>query len=280
MTNKAYAVIQSVTGLSAPMSDLSDDFSGGSLDATKWATFSFGTGSSASQTGGEIQVSLSNSASKTSAGIWSVNTYDLTGSSAQFEVATLGDAMIAGDKTQIGMLLQVSHAQIESVSAIWTVLSEGTLYLGYYVGDTQTVATTLSYDTTNHKYLRVRESSGTIYWDTSPDASTWTNQESVADPIAVTDLYVVLYGQQFGSGVASTVAVDNFNTGVTAASYAPGVVTASAVVLSSDDATVSKFTVTANFDYGDTVETIREDVAAAIRTAASDATLEVEFIAG
>lgn len=37
-----------------------------------------------------------------------------------------------------------------------------------------------TYSSTSHAYWRIRESSGTIYFDTSPDRSTWTNQWSTS----------------------------------------------------------------------------------------------------
>jgi hypothetical protein len=38
--------------------------------------------------------------------------------------------------------------------------------------------TFITFNATNHKYLRIRESAGVLYWDTSPDGTTWTQQRS------------------------------------------------------------------------------------------------------
>jgi hypothetical protein len=44
------------------------------------------------------------------------------------------------------------------------------------------IGTQIVYSLTTHKYLRIRETGSTIYLDTSPDASTWTNRWSLARP--------------------------------------------------------------------------------------------------
>lgn len=42
-----------------------------------------------------------------------------------------------------------------------------------------------TYNATNHLWWRMRESGGTVYWDTSPDGLTWTNLGSVAHQLSV-----------------------------------------------------------------------------------------------
>lgn len=37
----------------------------------------------------------------------------------------------------------------------------------------------LAYNPTNHRWLRIRDSSGTILWETSPDGNTWTTQRTL-----------------------------------------------------------------------------------------------------
>jgi hypothetical protein len=43
-----------------------------------------------------------------------------------------------------------------------------------------TSETSVTYDSTNHRWLRMRESGGTIYWDTSADGFTLTNQRNAS----------------------------------------------------------------------------------------------------
>lgn len=43
-------------------------------------------------------------------------------------------------------------------------------------------ATTVTYNATTHKFLRLREDGTNVYWDTSPDGTTWTNRRTLATP--------------------------------------------------------------------------------------------------
>lgn len=44
----------------------------------------------------------------------------------------------------------------------------------------------LTYNATDHKFLRLSEDSTNVYWDTSPDGTTWTNRRTLATPAWVT----------------------------------------------------------------------------------------------
>src|SRR5690606_18568864 len=47
-------------------------------------------------------------------------------------------------------------------------------------------AVELPYDAEAHLWLRLREDGTNVYWDTSPDGSTWTNRRTLATPAWVT----------------------------------------------------------------------------------------------
>jgi len=44
----------------------------------------------------------------------------------------------------------------------------------------------ITYNATTHAFLRLREDGTNVYWDTSPDGSTWTNRRTLATPAWVT----------------------------------------------------------------------------------------------
>src|SRR4029079_7702764 len=69
-------------------------------------------------------------------------------------------------------------------------------------------------DTTADRWLRLRESGGTIYADTSPDGMTWTNRLSVADPFPVTAVHAFVGSDTWSAQATGSLAkFDNFNTG-------------------------------------------------------------------
>jgi hypothetical protein len=71
------------------------------------------------------------------------------------------------------------------------------------------------YDPVAHAYWRIRESAGTVYFDTSPDAVTWTNFWSVATGFVITSVWVSLSAGYWGTETASEAFIDNVNsTGV------------------------------------------------------------------
>lgn len=174
-------VQQTETALSA-VATLTDDF--GSEDGAKW------TGYASANVGvvsGELSVTGNNDT------LVSVNSYNLTGSSAYVKVVSAGFAF---------------QFSVYDGTFLGGPLSKGALFaydgvdLIYIAGDGSTGAGTVTYNATSHKWLRIRESGGSVFWDVAPDGSTWTNLSSVAFP--ATGVKVEFAGD-------STL-FDNFNT--------------------------------------------------------------------
>lgn len=82
-------------------------------------------------------------------------------------------------------------------------------------GGTEVSGVTITYSATDHLYLRFRHASSTLYWDTSPDGRTWTNQHSYAAPswgTGLTLIYPRVRGFRAGAETDSFVLFDNVNT--------------------------------------------------------------------
>lgn len=64
----------------------------------------------------------------------------------------------------------------------FTLSIEGTQLLAKYVNPSASEVTVaaLTYNATNHRWLRLRESGGTIFWETAPNGTTWSTVGSVA----------------------------------------------------------------------------------------------------
>lgn len=70
----------------------------------------------------------------------------------------------------------------------------------------------ITYDADAHRYLRIRESGGTAYFDRSADAATWTNMWSVSHGWAdLTGLMVRFYPGYYGTESASDMLVRGVN---------------------------------------------------------------------
>lgn len=91
------------------------------------------------------------------------------------------------------------------------LISGSTLYLRKLEGGSQTTVTTVSYNSITHKYWRLREENGSLYWDTSPDGSSWTQQATSSHSFAVTAMRLQFFAGYWGTESASDATLDNVN---------------------------------------------------------------------
>ncbi|WP_369042236.1 hypothetical protein [Streptomyces sp. Midd1] len=104
--------------------------------------------------------------------------YEVTGSSHYAEIVkmpsggtnTVFSAMLLGPSDN-GTYVRVKYTASTAMLSFENAVS-------YSDGS----PTTLAYDPVAHRWLRFREASGTFYWETSPDAATWTVRRSVTTP--------------------------------------------------------------------------------------------------
>ena len=89
-------------------------------------------------------------------------------------------------------------------------------------------ATTLTYDSTAHRWWRLRVTSGTMFWETSPDGDTWTTRRSATAPAWVTntDLSTSLASHR-NDGTNNFAEYDNYNIATVAGVGAVGTTTVS-----------------------------------------------------
>ncbi|MET9909699.1 hypothetical protein ABZZ74_23340 [Streptomyces sp. NPDC006476] len=76
-------------------------------------------------------------------------------------------------------------------------------------------AVEITYSPTTHAFLRLREDGTNVYWDTSPDGSTWTNRRTLATPAWITasvDQCAVDMSAHRDAGTSDEAALDLFNT--------------------------------------------------------------------
>ena len=177
---------------SASISTLTDNFNDNSLDA-KWTV-----NGTASEVNGQIEIPTG-----AWAALYSAAYYDLTGSSASVKIIDAGNLAIAD-------YYFVWRLQIDSNNNLSWYFNNGYIYASYIeTGNYNTVYSAV-YDADTYRYLRIREASGTIYWDSS-DGITWTNRGSVATPIIITALQTIWYIDGAVTPVTTTAKVDNFN---------------------------------------------------------------------
>lgn len=82
---------------------------------------------------------------------------------------------------------------------------------GYFDPDVVEIA----YDPVAHAFLRLREDGSNVYWDTSPDGTTWTNRRTLASPAwiaAAVDTCALDMSAHRDAGTVDYAAYDLFNT--------------------------------------------------------------------
>ena len=179
-----------------------ETWDGNVINASQW-TGTFGTVTSS---GGAMNLVVNTGATNYS-GIDSVGTYDLTSSFYQIQLVNGGNQSLTSLEVYIIQLLTGSTSKL-----IW-YLNQNTLKCFKTVASVQTqVGSNLTYDSTLHKYFRIRELDGSIYWDYSRDGIGWTNQTSTATPITITALYSEPTAGTFGTEASgTTIILDNLN---------------------------------------------------------------------
>lgn len=152
-------------------------------------------------------------------------------------------------------------------------------------------AVEITYDPVNHLWLRLREDGTNVYWDTSPNGSTWTNRRTLATPAwipAATDQCALDLFCYRDAGVTDYAEYDNVNTlsdgavhNAAAALTADGALTAAATptyvasaALTADSAATADARITA---YAAATLDVESDLSA--ETSGTD-TSDVDFAIG
>jgi hypothetical protein len=72
--------------------------------------------------------------------------------------------------------------------------------------------TTIAFDDTAHAWWRIRETGGTVFWDTAPDGLTWTNRKSQTSPAWINDgIQELVLECHRNNGTNNFAEFDNFN---------------------------------------------------------------------
>jgi len=185
-----------------PISSLSDDFDDDTASRMwSWASYE-GGGCQLDETGGQLVVSLDGSA--IDCAYLSSQRFDVTGQALFVEVPSID--------TTIPNLYTFFRAEIDSANGYEFVVSDGLLVARVEVDDNLMGQAFPNYDPIDHRWWRIREASGDVIWETSPDGTSWTELAKTAAVLPVDALTVVL-----GAGVATAttmtgdVAFDNLD---------------------------------------------------------------------
>ncbi|MEV5414723.1 hypothetical protein [Streptomyces albogriseolus] len=186
------------------LSTLVDNFNDGVI-GPNWGD-SYG---GATETGGRARVPLVAGAY---AGYQTGRAWTLAGASIYLKLVTRPAASTGTDVS--ANFLVTSATAGTSIGFKYNAVT-GKLRLQSNVDYYDPAAIELTYDAVNHLWLRLREDGTNVYWDTSPNGSTWTNRRTLATPAwvtaAVDTCALDLYAYR-DAGVTDYAEYDNVNT--------------------------------------------------------------------
>lgn len=135
--------------------------------------------------------------------------YDLTGASVFVNIANVGSQVLVSCES---VPLEVNFSS--SANRLFFYVNGGNISCFKTIAGAQTqVGSSATYNSTTHKWLRIRESGGTIFFDRSTDGKTWTNMTSVANPFAVTALFVATsLGTYANEASSTTMKITSYST--------------------------------------------------------------------
>jgi hypothetical protein len=192
-----------------PVSALTDNFDDNARDTAKWK-LTVATGAKVEEIRGRLEITPPVNATGTS-GYVSVNTYDLTGSSAHVRLV---------QKLNAENGLEVYYLLFNGSNWLGFIVNNGGFSARYRVGGVTNLVTNVAYSASTHAWLRIRESGGTTYWETAPNtasnppvAADWVAFASVANPIDITSVNVQLRNDALlAVADPGTAIFDGFNT--------------------------------------------------------------------
>lgn len=182
------------------LATLADDFNDNIIDAVKWSG-NFGT---VVETGGRARVTCNTNYNAYQSGA----IYTLAGSSSAVRV--FPPAVGGGTNVFAQMLVITTTSGTDAGFSINPDL--GTLQMFVRVGFSDAGQINLTYDATNHAWVRLREFKGNLYWDTSAEGVLWINRRAAISPpwVSNINLAVQLIAHR-DSGTNDFAEFDNYN---------------------------------------------------------------------
>lgn len=172
--------------------------------AVKWNQ-SYGT---VTGTGGRARITCDTGYS----GLWSQAAWQLSNS---YAYARIYPAASNGASTAVSteFLVVDSDTGGGSTNIGFYIDTQGnTIYFQSNVSFSDPSQTSLTYDSTNHAWLRILSSGSSVYWDTSPDGTTWTTRRTATAPAWITKTNSALTLQVHrDNGTSNYSEIDNVN---------------------------------------------------------------------
>jgi hypothetical protein len=184
---------------------LVDNFNDNAFDTAKWIVF----GWEIRETNGRVEIPIQPYYYFTAYS--SLDAYDLVGSETRVELVQ-APRPSAGIQTFL-LLDTRGPYSILGPYQLLLVVENGMLSCKHAAGGGYSTLREVVYDPALHRWLRIREMSDTVYWETSADGEAWTTLATAPRAFAVTSLFIRFGVIAYQPVASPTLAVfDNLNT--------------------------------------------------------------------
>jgi hypothetical protein len=180
-----------------------DEFRDDAVDMSKWAPWTMGD-AGYDQTSGRFEVRW-DGGDQEAAGLHSLPALPLSGCAVQIEVVQAPSAAATQAFFYVGTGTN-ERAGFRALDGNLVMVVEGT----------GSFSSQLTFQATDHRFWRLRESDGTLFWETSPDGVVWAPQAMQATP----PLFDEPRSINFGGGATSAAGrsdeafFDNYRVGM------------------------------------------------------------------
>jgi hypothetical protein len=213
--NALQLALEAAPATNAKIATLSDNYA--TKDTTKWSW-----GPLAANTGGQVVLTMN-----TAYDGWllSNSVFDLTGSAAFVQVVSApqqGDNVSATQETYFSVYDQSAGNPNNSsynIHVVGTGANSLVAYTKNAAGTYVAVGSPVTYSPVTHKWWRIRESGGTVFFETSPDGFTWTAFASVST--ATAGIPITALRAQMGAGYWGSITPSGRRSSTTSTSRRP-----------------------------------------------------------
>lgn len=196
----------STQGRFGPITDVfsfSENWSSGAISPTNWFNWSRGQASVSTQL-----LYLTSTLAAGFYGIEMISAQNLTGYSVVNQLVSVGSRAIP--TYEVYPIYVTIHGD-PSNQLFWFIDASNNLKAFKKVAGSNTTLATTTYNAAVHKYFRIREASGTSFFDYSTDNSNWTNFASTTNPFNVTSMTIGMeIGTSTTEATTTSAIFDNF----------------------------------------------------------------------
>jgi hypothetical protein len=185
---------------------LVDNFGDNATDATKWSAWTQ-NGGSVQEVNQRVEIRPANNTSNSYGGYASNATYDLTSSQVSVELVRALRNNVDGAETYL-------HVKNAAGDQLFFKVQNGLFYCTKWLATatSSTHLAELSYDPARHRWMRIREQLGILYFEYSANGCDWLLLVSVATPFDLSSVTLEIAAGTFQPVTSPDVAIfDNFN---------------------------------------------------------------------